>query len=747
MASEVQNPLIRTRKRRVVSADNRKKALFSCDRCKTRKIACKRDLESARDPCYACEKASIECKTTIQRKKKIQGPIENIGLHYKCVLSLLQGLHPELDINNIDELIEFGNRSNIKMPSRSGGYTSEESQQLRNLALRLTSGKSIKSPPATEIDSSSSPASIVTNSLRVNHHPKINQVEQIYHDENTFHYLGPFGAPKFLENSVSCIASKMNIDIRKWSSYQNLFNEGMPLSSVQQPLSWKAINTKTFPYVQLIPRTEADYYIDIFFSKIHYRYLLFQEESFRKTYNTFWKIIEHQEDKRSLSVAQVCSIYMVMIVGKMLKLNQANDVFKYLDIVRICMSDMVLSPTLDGIRCLMLLAVYMDNSRKRESGYILIELATRQGVSMGIHRQVICDTVKDKVLLDEMKRVWWTLATHEIRFSFQLGRDSTVSLDEVTINYPQLKDIDDVVCRDFYYQLMGLNKYVLETLDLRRILTKTQDILSWANVSKSHRILQSMRQTYQNWDHNLQNLQDFKDYKHYLHLKFHYSCICLTFPYLLHVCNFPDVAIDYVETYQIVYQCLESSIKICELCSLASKSDILNGTLFPDIVTLYHATMALIIGFIYLLNERANKEIKISLEDIKSNIGVITNIMTDYSSHMSGSLRVLTRIMEVLIRGFKLSDENSQSFKLAKTSSNGLKTILNQQISPQPLDEEHENFFKNFSSLINSDFSLPTNDGMFELLFSNLPSIDISGDRDIQLKAERNELAFYDIFN
>lgn len=744
MSSEVQNPLIRTRKRRVVSADNRKKALFSCDRCKTRKIACKRNLESARDPCYACEKANIECKTTIQRKKKIQGPIENIGLHYKCVLSLLQGLHPELDINNIDELIEFGNKANIKMPSRSGGYTSEESIKLRNLALRLTSGKYIKSPPMTEVDSSSSPASTVT-SLRGSNHPKINQEEGVYHDEHTFHYLGPFGAPKFLENAVACIASKMNIDLRKWASYQNLFTKGMPLSSAQQPLSWKAVNTRTFPYVQLIPRKEADLYINIFFDH-HARYLIFNEESFRKTYDTFWKILEQQEDKKSLSVAQVCTIYMVMIIGKMFKLNQASDVIKYLDIVRICMSDMVLSPTLDGMRCIMLLAVYMDNSRKRESGYMLIELATRQGVSMGIHRQVIDNTIKDEVLLDEVKRTWWTLVTHEIRFSLQLGRDSTISLDEISIDYPQIKDIPDLVYRGFFYQLMGLNKYLLQTMELRRALSKTGDILSWANVSRTHKIIQSMRQMYQNLDYNLHNVQDSKSYKYYLHLRYHYSFICTTFPYLLHLCNFPDTPIEYVETYQIVNQCLESSIKVCELCSSACKVEMLNGTVFQDIVVLYHATMALIIGFIYLLNEGVTKEINFSLEDIKANIQIINFIMINYSSHMSGSLRVLIRIMEVLIRGFNLSEENSQLFKSSKVS-NGLKTILNHEFSPKPLDEEHENFFKDFSSLVNSDFSLPANDGIFELLFSNLTPMEFSGDGDPDLKVEKNDPAFYDIFN
>lgn len=754
MNSDLQAPIIRTRKRRVVSSSKRKKALFSCDRCKTRKIACKRDLESARDPCSACEKAGIECKTTIQRKKKIQGPIENIGLHYKCLLSLLQGLHPELDINNIDELIEFGNKLNIKMPSRSGGYNSEESNELRNIALRLTSGKNpIKAKSSSvEIDypSPSSTESNTVTSLRRNH-PVINQEDKIYYDDSgKLHFIGPFGAPKFLEYSVSCIASKINIDLNKWSSYQNVWNGEKLICSAQDPIDWENIQTKNFPYVQLISRKEADYYVNIFFSKIHYRYLIFNEESFRKSYESFWKVVDEQDVKRSpLAVDQVCSIYLVMMIGKLYKPNQPNNVMQYLDIVRICMSDIVLTSTLDGIRCLMLLAIYMDNTKKRESGYILLELASRQAISMGLHKQIMADMVQDEVEMDDMKRVWWTLMTHEITFSNQFGRMPNICLDEITVEYPQLNDINDVVYKNYYYQAMSINKYLLDALDLRKSWIKNQDILSWTNISKAHKIIETMNQSFEQLDINLSNLLDLTDYKFQLHLKYHYCYLCLTFPYLLYVCNFPDIVIEYVETYQILNQCLESSIKICELCSLAYKSDILSGNVFPDIFSLYHATMLLIIGFIYLLNEGSNQEINFSLQDVKSNIDIINNLLTNYSCQLVGSLRKITRIMDVLIGGFNLIDENRQLFKFNKNSNVLRIDFKNQEFSPKPLDEEHENFFKHFNSLLASDFNLPKSDDLFEpLYFSNPPPMEFpEPDRDFEMKTEKNELIFYDIFN
>ncbi|GME85399.1 unnamed protein product [Ambrosiozyma monospora] len=121
-------------KRRIVPTESRKRALFSCDRCKLRKTKCKRiqnnDLKYDNiTPCVQCTKAGVACTTSIPRKKRFYGPIENISLHYKCLLALATGLFPDKDIYNIEELIELGRSFKFEMPSID---SNEEIQGLKH---------------------------------------------------------------------------------------------------------------------------------------------------------------------------------------------------------------------------------------------------------------------------------------------------------------------------------------------------------------------------------------------------------------------------------------------------------------------------------------------------------------------------------------------------------------------------------------------------------------------------------------
>lgn len=668
-------PLIRTRKRRVVASHKRKKALFSCDRCKTRKIACKRDLESATDPCTACQRAGIECQTTIQRKKKLQGPIENIGLHYKCLVLLVQGLCPDIDVNNIDSLIEYGVLKNIKMPPRTG-LGDDDDDEILGLLLKLTSGR-----PKVEKEESQ---------LMVGYPLFCHPDNIIIDQENNLHYCGSLSAPLFLKSSMGIMSRRFNINLNLWPSYQNILKGELLISSKQEPLEPE--RSKQFPYLYLLDRADADKYVDVFFEEVHPRFLLFNEATFRQTYDQFWL---HLLVDQSLAVLHhgICCIYMVWILGKLyrpVELVAFLDlvVRKYINIVKMCLLSMLLTPTLDGIRCCMMLSMYMDNDRRRESGYILLELAARQAISMGLNKQRINECVESPDHLDEMKRVWWTLFSYEICFSSQMGRRLCFSVEDISIDYPRLTDIGALGrTRECFVQLANLSKFLSDALEYRCLVMNNHDLLSDTNMRRVSQVRDNFGNWFLNLDLDLSDIAHLTGPKLQLHLRYHYGLITLTFPFLLYICSYPRI--DNANVFLLINLCLQSAAQVAEIAALADEAELFNGTIFSDVFIMYHALMALVMGYVYMKTE---KTLEFSQEDVRFAASLIKGVNSKNAPNIKGLSKKISCIIDMLINGLTVIDEATNS------------TIAEYLRTPKPVDEEYDPLIKTLGLVSDSSF-------------------------------------------
>ncbi len=136
--------------KRRVPASQRKRTQVSCDACKTRRCKCIRlgtgagsDDESNLPPCKLCTDNRILCVTTMPRKQRVYGSVENLDKRYRSLEALVAGLFPNLNPrSSADELVVFGRGVGIKMPNFGN---SPEQAKLSIAGLAMTSPSSTAS--------------------------------------------------------------------------------------------------------------------------------------------------------------------------------------------------------------------------------------------------------------------------------------------------------------------------------------------------------------------------------------------------------------------------------------------------------------------------------------------------------------------------------------------------------------------------------------------------------------------------
>lgn len=675
-------PCIRTRKRRLVPPEKRKKASFSCDRCKLRKIACQRRAPSQR--CDGCERAGTECETTIKRKKKVKGPIENIGLHYKCLLALIQFLFPEIDVNNIDALIDLGERNGVVMPSRYGG---KDDKTLTDLSLLITSGRVPPSSRASSIDLRESqpeakleesddlagdvslaptelpPFSPEKSSPLPFSLPLVHQDLVVTDHHGNKHMVGPSGSAALFDSSLKTLQSMFNLDIFNSPSLQHAFRGNSVISSNNEPINLKELtflHHQNFPYLEDISFEEGNYLTECFFSNVHPRNPCFVRRIFNLDYEKFWNSVRSKSPDKYLSHHTICCIYMVWLLGRLF--NPANIpsvdesvATRYLNVVKLCLSDITLTPTLDGIRTLMLLAIYMENTTKRECSYVLTALAARQAVTLGFNREAVVTQNPDVMRVEELKRVWWTIFTMEVLTSCQMGRSSTIRISDVNVSYPLYYDV--VNSSEFpsaYRAVLDLSRNMYDILKYRQVVNRNEDLLSKENLERAVLLDRQLSCTMLKVDPALLNLSMISDYKIHLLMRFHYYRILLILPTFLRVAQAPQCWAN-PELQTLVSLCLSLCIASANVAQASCTSNILNGTVHADIFFTFHAVMGLIVGFCLLSDSEVSKimRVGVEIEELEHAIDKVRQLALKDNSSYLGTSHKLSKFIDALICGYE----------------------------------------------------------------------------------------------
>lgn len=97
------------------SSTTRKRALVSCDRCKVRRARCIRN--SPDEPCADCKLGGFQCESKLPRKQRVYGSVETLSLRYRALESLVKGLFPAENTQDVNVLFKLAAARNIPMPA------------------------------------------------------------------------------------------------------------------------------------------------------------------------------------------------------------------------------------------------------------------------------------------------------------------------------------------------------------------------------------------------------------------------------------------------------------------------------------------------------------------------------------------------------------------------------------------------------------------------------------------------------
>lgn len=103
------------RKDKAEASAPRKRALVSCDRCKLRRARCIR--ANPEEPCADCKLSGVECESKLPRKQRVYGSVETLSLRYRALESLVKGLFPHDNVQDLNTIFQIAATRNISMPA------------------------------------------------------------------------------------------------------------------------------------------------------------------------------------------------------------------------------------------------------------------------------------------------------------------------------------------------------------------------------------------------------------------------------------------------------------------------------------------------------------------------------------------------------------------------------------------------------------------------------------------------------
>lgn len=683
--------------RRIVPKELRKKALFSCDRCKKRKIACKRipingnpvRFEDTTNPCTACQSKGLVCTTTIQRKKKSLGPVENLGLHYKVLVALIEGIYPDVDVNNIDVLIQIGLEQNFNMPSRADtdGDSIDELYELgHNINLNVKQEQKMETE-SVEFD------------------------RFILDDNGISHYIGPTSNATFLAATSEMMRNSSLVAADFGKRYDKVYKEEIIVSSIQNPLSspiYKEIDLNLYPYVEL-NRETTDKHVEVFLEKIYPYYPNFDIQRFKNLYEKFW--FHGKDAAKRLSCAEICFIYLIKVMGyyylqtSNVKDEESRVVAKLVNIVTMSLAEFMLAPTRDGILCLFFLSVFLGKNKRRECGYLLITLACRQATAIGLNRQSMIECNPDYDTQEELKRIWWTVVNQEVNFSNLLGRVSSLSMKEVTVHYPNIKDdivdlflLHDIKLLNIVYYINQRTPHFSGTFDFN---TKERAKIVMIKVNMT------------NW------LKDAKPYlesidpatfgfRHRLRFNYNYYLVSLLFPFLLNLASKARVEDLHEFDLEMVVECTRASIEIERTLYDFDLHRRLNPFYSPHIQYAHEAVLSLCTVYEWMASRSYNMiqgytGRQVTINEIEQTLKSFREYNKRYSLNCRGSISKLSKYIEVMISSFYFANDVKDEFPIEGFSNQPFPELQEGDYSPNKTPYSF-GFFSNQDELIDDIF-------------------------------------------
>ncbi|KAH8682122.1 fungal-specific transcription factor domain-containing protein [Xylariales sp. PMI_506] len=469
--------------KRRVPASQRKRTKLSCDACKARRCKCLRmnppqGSNEAEDddnlaPCKNCLDAGIECVTTMPRKQRIYGSIENLDRRYRAMDALVCGVFPQLARDaTADELVTFGREMGLAMPDLDSDYTSAASSTATSALLSPAIQSPTKLParpfsyeydskvmsnylskkaqqyvgPSGTLGIFAAICNVAKRRLTVSTHPEAQKrIEQIASSAATEDINSSFHASSELSGSdkwghgpdVSRSSQRRTSEshtteprqrIARHQSVSDNLHHWIPISSIKLP-----------------SRKVADACVNAFFEHVHPDFILIHRDTFQQGYEGLWKpvprasVVQVEMNPREthVSAAWLCCLYTIFILGSR-SLPRRPDSLEFQRTYSAAVKElpsMLHAPNLQSVCAFMLLALYSHNTNDLKASWTYHGVACRLAVSLGMHRENAGDGL-NTLDIQIRKRVWWTLYDYEQHLCSLLGRPSALESVEIDVDAP-----------------------------------------------------------------------------------------------------------------------------------------------------------------------------------------------------------------------------------------------------------------------------------------------------------------------
>ncbi|KAK0382722.1 hypothetical protein NLU13_9818 [Sarocladium strictum] len=432
----------------------RKRTAQSCDLCKTRRCKCVPSGEGK--ACVSCLDQGVECQFTAPRKQRFYGSLDDLSDRYRCLEAIVRGLHPDDPITTPSDLLRLGQRLGCPMPDLSPAARKEIKLEtlLRDpeAHLSVATPASESSTVATkhEPDSKRSDGSTGEDQGSVdNEAPSPALFKDPAGNE---HYIGPSGTLNFLHQLRQVFVSAQGPPT---AFGQQVASQIPTLNTAQtlEPADHAANASDQYgtppnavadwqEALSLLPHADVlDPLLIAYFSHTHEDFPLFHRLVFQDQCNFFLYNAgkSSQPPQRNDYPPQdwgwLGCLYMILVFGSIARpelapVDPALLQKQYVAASRVLLPQLIAKCSLNNLRALILLALFLHNSNERNASWNLTGTAIRMAFAIGLHRKV-----QDAPYPETESRnlVLSTLYSFELFLAANLGRPSGLSETDVEV--------------------------------------------------------------------------------------------------------------------------------------------------------------------------------------------------------------------------------------------------------------------------------------------------------------------------
>ncbi|KAH7402550.1 fungal-specific transcription factor domain-containing protein [Pyrenochaeta sp. MPI-SDFR-AT-0127] len=491
----------------------RKRALVSCDRCKLRRARCIRDNPD--EPCADCKISGVQCESKLPRKQRVYGSVETLSLRYRALESLVKGLFPNENTQDVNTLFNIAASRNIPMPA-SDDFTPADifnnSSSQRPLPPQSQQQQPLQTPqslqphfpiPQTYSHSvrsvdTASPFSATKESTQHNPFTEAQQpsrqVEELIPTRHGVpHYFGPSSSFRLASTIrgllARCKAASSADFPGHRASGSSLQRSAMALSDEEYPASrasssayerrglkrsrqqmeetnsqWE--NREGSPSLDtigdLLPsRSLADALVAAYFDHVHIYLPLFHRGMFQfrleATYSRNTELLKDCTD-----IGWLVALALVFAFGcQQLHEHDPEQAqklrLKYLSFAKTYFRQLLSTTCLVNVQALVLFNVHHHTIGQKSNSWLLLGLAARMAITMGMHRDGP-NMEFDPIERNTRRQVWWSIYTFEKVLCSILGRPSIIDDRESSMLLPDAPMLDQ---RSMSAEYMGFGFEVI----------------------------------------------------------------------------------------------------------------------------------------------------------------------------------------------------------------------------------------------------------------------------------------------